>query len=413
MNNFVKIRKIHVLILGWLLFSVVVPVNISGRTLNEEKNGFKWYMEDGTYRGEKKAVSVDRKLLVGDSDWIYFKLADENDEGVFLAKKYFRSERKDIYSAYSRDGRCLIKYENKYELITRMCFGGKYYFECKKSIAGGGDPIYYDSNGNIVFQNINGVVEDIKDGHIYVKSSIYKSVYNMDGDVIVPLGYYDKVERIKEWFYVKKRYSETFLYDTMGNLIAEAGEIKFKDDIIVFYRWKTDISDVISGIIDDIRGKWILPNEKYKNIKIKSRDRSYCYAVQSHDGYWGLADSLGNEIIPTEYDDIDYIGGDFVKFKIGDYWGVMKFDGTTVIPTSRGYTSIGRYVRSQNVIPFEKNGVNGECNSSGKQLTVIGRKKRQAKIHQNQRRQNQRRQNQRRQNQRQRIRLLLKHQILR
>ncbi len=53
----------------------------------------------------------------------------------------------------------------------------------------------------------------------------------------------------------------------------------------------------------------------------------------------------------------------------------MKFDGTTIIPTSRGYTSIGRYARSQNVIPFWKNGVNGECDSTGKELTIIGSKK--------------------------------------
>lgn len=41
---------------------------------------------------------------------------------------------------------------------------------------------------------------------------------------------------------------------------------------------------------------------------------------------------------------IEQCGTGFLKFKLGDYWGVMNYTGTTIIPTSRGYTHIGDYV---------------------------------------------------------------------
>ena len=88
-------------------------------------------------------------------------------------------------------------------------------------------------------------------------------------------------------------------------------------------------------------------------------------------GYYGLTDENGIQIVSPEMDDLESIGGNLLKFKIGSFWGVMNDKGSIIIPTSRGYTSIGRYIASQNIITYTKEGGKGECDASGKQLSFI------------------------------------------
>ena len=43
----------------------------------------------------------------------------------------------------------------------------------------------------------------------------------------------------------------------------------------------------------------------------------------------------------------------------------------TIIPTTRGYTNIGRYVKSQKRFTYEMDGFKGECNHLGQQISKI------------------------------------------
>ncbi|MGN0207654.1 MAG: WG repeat-containing protein [Muribaculaceae bacterium] len=86
---------------------------------------------------------------------------------------------------------------------------------------------------------------------------------------------------------------------------------------------------------------------------------------------YGIINTEGNEILPCEFEDIDYIGGDFFKFRSGGAWGVVSIVGKVIIPTSRGYTSIGKYSTIQKTIPYTMDGYKGECNSLGRQITKI------------------------------------------
>ena len=91
--------------------------------------------------------------------------------------------------------------------------------------------------------------------------------------------------------------------------------------------------------------------------------------------YWGLFDTKFNEVIPPDYEDLDYFAGtNYVKFKLNGFWGVMTLQGKvtkTIIPTTRGYTDISRYVKSQKRFTYEMNGYKGECNHLGQQVSKI------------------------------------------
>ena len=61
-----------------------------------------------------------------------------------------------------------------------------------------------------------------------------------------------------------------------------------------------------------------------------------------------------------------------IKFKINDCWGLMNFTGKIIIPSSRGYTSIGSYLKSQKTFPYTMYGYKGECDAvTGRQLSKI------------------------------------------
>ena len=78
------------------------------------------------------------------------------------------------------------------------------------------------------------------------------------------------------------------------------------------------------------------------------------------DGYWGLYDTKFNEVIAPDFEDLSVFSGtNFIKFKLNGFWGVMTLQGRvtkTIIPTTRGYTNISRYIKSQKRFTYEMNG---------------------------------------------------------
>ena len=90
-----------------------------------------------------------------------------------------------------------------------------------------------------------------------------------------------------------------------------------------------------------------------------------------YSGPYGLVNKNGVELIPCEMESIESAGPGFLKFKINGFWGVMNYQGKTIIPTSRGYTYIGNYISSQKRFPYTMYGFKGECDYLGRQVSKI------------------------------------------
>ena len=94
-------------------------------------------------------------------------------------------------------------------------------------------------------------------------------------------------------------------------------------------------------------------------------------------GYWGLYDAQFNEVIAPDYEGLEVLDEtNFIKFRLNGFWGVMTLQANTnttktIIPTTRGYTSIGRYIKSQKRFTYTMNGYKGECNHLGQQVSKI------------------------------------------
>ena len=139
------------------------------------------------------------------------------------------------------------------------------------------------------------------------------------------------------------------------------------------YKFIKDSSGYIGRL--DLNLNWIIPLDKHftdiEDEKILGKKYYKC----KNGGYWGLFDTKLNEVIAPDYEELEVFDGtNFIKFKLNGFWGVMALQGNkakTIIPTTRGYTSISRYVKSQKRFTYEMNGYKGECDINGRQISKI------------------------------------------
>ncbi len=151
--------------------------------------------------------------------------------------------------------------------------------------------------------------------------------------------------------------------------------------------WITDDNDNIAtfevtndngyiGIMDRDKN-WIVPLSKQFTKVTSSEISGKKYFVCMKKGYWGLYDAQFNEVIAPDYEGLEVLDEtNFIKFRLNGFWGVMTLQTNTnttktIIPTTRGYTSIGRYIKSQKRFTYTMNGYKGECNNLGQQVSKI------------------------------------------
>lgn len=123
------------------------------------------------------------------------------------------------------------------------------------------------------------------------------------------------------------------------------------------------------GIISN-DGKWIIhTNQQYGKIEeIMDGFKTYYIVRKGNNNEYGLLDSDGKVLLSTGYDFLEVENG-FVRYKIDGYYGVADTNGTTVIPTSRGYTYIGKYVSNEGIFHYSLPGYKGVCDNMGNELT--------------------------------------------
>ncbi len=97
------------------------------------------------------------------------------------------------------------------------------------------------------------------------------------------------------------------------------------------------------------------------------------FTIKKVKDKYGLYSPNGTEIIPLECAELAHIGKTLFKFKTESdgFWGVINTNGKIVVPTTRGYTDIGKYSNLTKSISFKKIGYKGEFNLYGKQLSCI------------------------------------------
>lgn len=130
----------------------------------------------------------------------------------------------------------------------------------------------------------------------------------------------------------------------------------------------------IKGVMEE-NGKWVInTNKALKQInafRTYVGRKYYIVSKSTYSGPYGILDAQGRQVVPIEMDGMEYIGGDLIAFRVGSYWGVMSEKGNILVPTSRNYTSIGRYISTQNTFTFTKAGYRGECNGNGKEISLV------------------------------------------
>ena len=119
---------------------------------------------------------------------------------------------------------------------------------------------------------------------------------------------------------------------------------------------------------------WMLDSEG-KGIRGSKESITYngaTYYIVSRDGLYGLTDANGKEIVAMEMEKMEAAGANNrLKFKQNGSWGLMNFLGKILIPTSRGYTSIGKYSKTQKTFAYTMYGYKGECDINGRQISKI------------------------------------------
>lgn len=111
-------------------------------------------------------------------------------------------------------------------------------------------------------------------------------------------------------------------------------------------------------------------NGGYSNAERLENGNMTFYKISKNNRY-GLANSMGKEIVAPELDALEQAGKGYLRFKINGFWGMMNYAGKIIIPTDRGYTKIGDYVSFTKRFPYEMNGFKGECDQTGKQISKI------------------------------------------
>lgn len=151
---------------------------------------------------------------------------------------------------------------------------------------------------------------------------------------------------------------DKFLEDSYRIGIAESAVKKYKQTARNSNGNPMFMSDYLDGLGYTVR-------ETVKNGNVNY------YIVSKDYSKYGLIDASGKTVIPVELESLASAGSGFFKFKNNGYWGIMDYRGQTIIPTSRGYTSIGNYIVSQRTFAYTMNGYRGECNSQGIPISKI------------------------------------------
>lgn len=262
---------------------------------------------------------------------------------------------------------------------TRYIEGGLYFVVHKVAGSTDDNAELYDSKGNIVLPCKFELVKTIHLGNskyletVYVKKDYQREIYDYQGNLILPMHKYLKefiLNGIK--YYKLERENINALYDSEFNCIVHFDDVS-----------RIDLKEGSNFAILERNSTSYLYNLSTKEKIQLPPSYSYCSMEANgnvvkvkKDGRYGLYDlRTKHELISPDFEDVSYVDGvDFIIYKFNGFWGVMNLTGKEIIPTTRGYTSIS-YNKALKKFAYTKDGYKGECNRLGAQLSKIAVKK--------------------------------------
>lgn len=373
------------IIIVFFLELIAITNLINARTTHNEPNGFTWYEESelidrsNPRRGDYNwADDINGHDLFGRTYGITFHCVDADDEGQFAVTQLFGAGdyREGLYT---RDGKCILSPESGPVVFDkRFRSGSNYYFIARDEDSNNHWQYgIIDDKGKIVVPFIYKKIENtVYNGERNLENCLYVEIGTGSEGIVRLDGSYVIKPEMNKHVYSKGPFIEASLpTPNSRTLMNYEGDILVNNALEIYNqpsdsRFKIIMPDDCIGFLG-YDGKWILsPDLGYSDFVEFTDNSGKSYFKIKKNGLYGVLGSSRNEILPCEFEDIEYIGGNFFKFKSGDFWGVVTDLGKVIIPTSRGYDSIGKYSMIQKTIPFTKAGSRGECNSRGTVLSI-------------------------------------------
>ena len=343
------------------------------RRLQEEANridkelkietGFKWYKirQNGKYGAEDY---YNNTLIPLSRGYEYVNFSDEGEH-----KGYFTVKKNGKYGACDITGKEIIS--PSYESVFYSIDGFNY-----KNSSGSYVPVgwYLDKEGKATREV--PIKKDLKtetDGFRWykVRQGDKYGAEDYLNHTLIPLSreytsiYYHKEDGHKGYFSVKKN-GKSGVCDLTGKEIIQP----LYESLI----YLSSGFEYMNSAGEWIALGWMLDSEG-KGIRGTKESVTYngaTYYIVSRDGLYGLTDKNGKEIVAMEMEKIEVAGANNrLKFMQNGSWGLMNFLGKILIPTSRGYTSIGKYSKAQKTFSYTMYGYKGECDVNGRQISKI------------------------------------------
>ncbi len=355
----------------------VLPSNNSSKVLKKtkqlESDGFIWYkIKGGNYYGaqnEKGEYIIPIKY-----DEINYVSSPKESTCFFKVKS------NNYLGSYSTNGIYSIKIESHFSSIDlhRHYVNGEYKDKIYWVVEKNGRKGIADAQGELVIGTLydNIKMQRVSPHYMFdkpVNPKLSDAVYfkiekdgnygisDLNGNIICPVNYKRVDIEVPEdgyWLFRDDGYPKTYVTFEREKKAGVVSKINYSD--LTHYNYSYSI----------------FSNIRHNSTKIKSTDaiveNAFAYYIIEEDGRMGLVDSNQKWIIPLgiNYSEISYAGGSFIKVMDKRGYGILGLDGKTIIPTSRGYTSIANYNNDTKSFAFTKSGYSGICNTLGQETST-------------------------------------------
>ena len=205
-------------------------------------------------------------------------------------------------------------------------------------------------------------IEYVEDSPFFICKNSTTTIFNCSNSEILP---YSFIKRINgSYFYIVGDNRLYGVYNSEQNTeifplhYEQIHPINGKDWVMVN---KSGMCGIMS-----LYGKEVIP-AIYKTIQFGESN----FAIVEKNSRFGVYNMQSNsEIISPDFDGIEIIDENLIKYKLNGFWGVMTLNGREIIPTTRGYTDIN-YIKGLKKYTYSMHGFKGECNSLGRQISKI------------------------------------------
>jgi len=219
-------------------------------------------------------------------------------------------------------------------------FSGTFCIGCRVLYSGGYNAIYdlVDSTGEVLFSG--GLLGPIGKNYSHPKFLIGTS-QRLDGCIMSTFGFPVSLELKPE----ESRHGHFKLVQSDTTIFPGA----VKESALEYGALEREITrqeeaDDLCKIDGALGQYWLVDRAGQKNSKKYSnieRLSPKCFRVHDENGYRGLADEYGAELVSPKYDEIRAFSEGLAAFQIKDRWGFVDVKGKEIVPAK--YAEVGDF----------------------------------------------------------------------